>query len=131
MTQEVTDRVRDRYAAAARSVLSAGERTGCGCGCGNGGTPSATAKDDPVTGNLYDEVETLGLPADAVTASLGCGNPVALADLEAGQVVLDLGSGGGLDVLLSARRVGPSSWRDASRRSRFPTIPSMSSFPTA
>ena len=63
---------------------------------------------DPVTANLYDAAQTEGLPAEAVLASLGCGNPTALAELRAGEVVLDLGSGGGIDVLLSARRVGPT-----------------------
>ncbi|HEV8210180.1 MAG TPA: arsenite methyltransferase, partial [Vicinamibacterales bacterium] len=69
--------------------------TACGCG-------------DPITSNLYSDAETSGLPADAVTASLGCGNPTALLALEPGQTVLDLGSGGGIDVLLSAKRVGPT-----------------------
>src|SRR5207244_10470092 len=67
------------------------------CGCG-----------DPISSNLYSEHETLDLPADAVAASLGCGNPTRLAALEPGQTVLDLGSGGGIDVLLSAKRVGPT-----------------------
>jgi SAM-dependent methyltransferase len=63
---------------------------------------------DPVTANLYDAQQTSGLPAEAVLASLGCGNPTALAELHPGEIVLDLGSGGGIDVLLSARRVGPT-----------------------
>jgi SAM-dependent methyltransferase len=63
---------------------------------------------DPITVNLYDEAQTAGLPAEAVLASLGCGNPTALAQLNPGETVLDLGSGGGIDVLLSARRVGPA-----------------------
>jgi ubiquinone/menaquinone biosynthesis C-methylase UbiE len=63
---------------------------------------------DPITANLYTSAQTEGLPADAVLASLGCGNPTALASLTAGETVLDLGSGGGIDVLLSARRVGPT-----------------------
>jgi len=63
---------------------------------------------DPITVNLYDEAQTSGLPEEAVAASLGCGNPTALAELHPGDVVLDLGSGGGIDVLLSARRVGPA-----------------------
>ena len=71
---------------------------GCGCGCGS----------DPITSNLYDAAETGTLPDGALRASLGCGNPTALAELRAGEVVLDLGSGGGIDVLLSARRVGPT-----------------------
>jgi len=67
-----------------------------------------TAHDDPITSNLYSENETAGLPEEAVTASLGCGNPSALAQLRPGETVLDLGSGGGIDVLLSARKVGPT-----------------------
>ena len=69
---------------------------GCGCGC------------DPVSADLYDADQIGGVPADAIGASLGCGNPTALAELKAGEIVLDLGSGGGIDVLLSARRVGPT-----------------------
>ena len=93
---QVQDAVREKYGEIARSVGS-----GCcgvsSCGCG-----------DPITSNLYSEAETSGLPGDAVAVSLGCGNPTALIDLQPGQTVLDLGSGGGIDVLLSARRVGPS-----------------------
>src|SRR3989449_2216351 len=63
---------------------------------------------DPITSNLYDAGETAGLPAQAVAASLGCGNPTALAALRPGDIVLELGSGGGIDVLLSAQRVGPT-----------------------
>src|SRR5207237_2614505 len=63
---------------------------------------------DPISANLYSDAETGDLPRDAVSASLGCGNPTALIDLQPGQTVLDLGSGGGIDVLLSARRVGPA-----------------------
>jgi len=73
-----------------------------------GGTSCCGDAEDLVTGNLYTASETAGLPADAVTASLGCGNPTALAELQPGEVVLDLGSGGGIDVLLSAKRVGPT-----------------------
>jgi arsenite methyltransferase len=94
---QVQDAVREKYGAIARSV----DRTACcgpaSCGCG-----------DPITSDLYSETETAGLPADAVAVSLGCGNPTALLELEPGQTVLDLGSGGGLDVLLSAKRVGPT-----------------------
>jgi arsenite methyltransferase len=92
----VHDAVREKYAALARSV---GTGT-CGptaCGCG-----------DPITSDLYSDLEKQNLPLEAVAASLGCGNPTALAQLEPGQTVLDLGSGGGIDVLLSARRVGPT-----------------------
>ena len=91
--------VRDRYGALATAVATKSAATGC-CGA------SACCSGDPVTSNLYSQDETTGLPADAVGASLGCGNPTAFLDLQPGQTVLDLGSGGGIDVLLSARRVG-------------------------
>jgi len=91
----ITERVRERYADAARRVQ-------IGEGCCN----STRGADDVVTGNLYDAIETEGLPEEAVLASLGCGNPTALIGLTEGQTVLDLGSGGGIDVLLSAKRVG-------------------------
>jgi SAM-dependent methyltransferase len=90
--------VRERYGATALTVLSGGS-----C-CG----PSSSSCDNPITGNLYDDAEKGLIPAEAVQASLGCGNPTALVDLRPGETVLDLGSGGGIDVLLSARRVGPS-----------------------
>jgi SAM-dependent methyltransferase len=87
----------------------AGEAGGCcgpvSCGCGSA---AANGTVDPITSNLYHTEQTEILPADAVLASLGCGNPTALAELKQGEVVLDLGSGGGIDVLLSARRVGPT-----------------------
>jgi arsenite methyltransferase len=92
----ITERVRERYASAARRAQSGGA-SGC---CGD-------AK-DAVTADLYATDEIAGLPEEAVIASLGCGNPTALIDLHAGETVLDLGSGGGIDVLLSARRVGPT-----------------------
>jgi ubiquinone/menaquinone biosynthesis C-methylase UbiE len=94
MDSTIKDAVRDKYGAIAAGV------SGTGC-CG----PACC---DPITSDLYDPSETAGLPAEAVTASLGCGNPTALIDLRPGQTVLDLGSGGGIDVLLSARRVGPA-----------------------
>ncbi len=96
MNDTVRDEVRDRYARAALAVLDGG-----GC-CG-------PAVADPVFGpGLYDAVDLAPLPEDAVAASLGCGNPTALADLRPGEIVLDLGSGGGIDVLLAATRVGPT-----------------------
>ena len=100
--------VRERYGAAARRVLE-GEGAPADC-CGSTGCcgGAATASCDPITSDLYVSGETSELPSAAVLASLGCGNPTALAALEPGQVVLDLGSGGGIDVLLSARRVGPT-----------------------
>ncbi len=96
--------VKDRYAAAATRVTTHGN-TGC-CGPSSCGCSSTDA--DPISRDLYDTTELAGLPAGAVAASLGCGNPTALATLKAGETVLDLGSGGGIDVLLSAKRVGPS-----------------------
>jgi len=84
--------------------LAAAVKSGDGSCCG----PSCCSADDPITGNLYKKEETADLPKSAVDASLGCGNPTALIDLREGDVVLDLGSGGGIDVLLSARRVGPT-----------------------
>src|SRR6267154_10914 len=92
--------VKQKYREAAKQVTAGG--TAC---CGGGGELSGC---DPITRNLYDEAEKCGLPAEAVAASLGCGNPTALAKLQPGEVVLDLGSGGGIDVLLSAKRVGPT-----------------------
>jgi SAM-dependent methyltransferase len=96
----ITEIVRDKYAKAALRVVS-----GDGGCCG---TASSRSGCDPVTGNLYGAEETTALPEEAVRASLGCGNPTALAQLRPGEVVLDLGSGGGIDVLLSAQRVGPT-----------------------
>jgi SAM-dependent methyltransferase len=100
-TENIKHTVRERYGRAATQV-AAGARTGC---CGGGSCVSA---DDPITSNLYSDAQTAVLPPEAVLASLGCGNPTALAQLHEGDVVLDLGSGGGIDVLLSARRVGPT-----------------------
>src|SRR5688572_31526070 len=104
---EVTEIVREKYGEAARRVLEAGKAASC-CGpvssCCGAAPADGTA--DPITSNLYVSGETDELPSAAVLASLGCGNPTALAQLNPGEVVLDLGSGGGIDVLLSARRVG-------------------------
>jgi arsenite methyltransferase len=113
--QEIQEQVRTRYAAAATSV-SHGQGCDCGeAGCAQGTSsccgPAAEAfdQDGQVFGaGLYAGSDTGGLPQEAVLASLGCGNPVAVADLREGERVLDLGSGGGIDVLLSARRVGPT-----------------------
>ena len=92
-TADIKANIRESYGKAAR---------GLGTGCCGGGC------DDPITANLYSSADAAGVPNEAVTASLGCGNPTALIGLTPGQIVLDLGSGGGIDVLLSARRVGPT-----------------------
>jgi len=92
---DVKEIVKNRYGRAARRVLMAPESC---CGAPN----------DAVCGNLYDDAEVAAVPKEALQASLGCGNPTLLAELRTGEVVLDLGSGGGIDVLLSARRVGPT-----------------------
>jgi arsenite methyltransferase len=96
---DIQQTVRQKYGEIATAV-----KTGSAGCCG----PSCCSTDDPITGNLYRKEETAGLPKDAVAASLGCGNPTALIDLHEGETVLDLGSGGGIDALLSARRVGPN-----------------------
>jgi hypothetical protein len=104
-TDDLRDRVRDRYAAAATAVTRGTAASCCGTGAdgavldveiGQGGA------------EFYADADRDALPANAVAASLGCGNPLAVADLHQGETVLDLGSGGGIDVLLSARRVGPT-----------------------
>jgi arsenite methyltransferase len=100
-SQDVKTTVRERYGKAALHVGTGAKSSCCGGSCG-------VAAADPITSNLYTAAETACLPEEAILASLGCGNPTALADLHEGEVVLDLGSGGGIDVLLSARRVGPT-----------------------
>jgi SAM-dependent methyltransferase len=97
---DVREIVKQKYGEAARRASDGSRDSGC---CG-----SAANGCDPITSNLYDASQVGTLPIEAVIASLGCGNPTALAELKPGEVVLDLGSGGGIDVLLSARRVGPS-----------------------
>jgi arsenite methyltransferase len=101
-TQNIKDLVQEKYGSAAKRAAS-GEGSAC-CGAS---AASSIEGCDPITSNLYGEGETSAVPEMALRASLGCGNPTALAKLEPGQTVLDLGSGGGIDVLLSARRVGP------------------------
>lgn len=100
MNSDIKDVVKEKYGQAALRVRSGGSSccgaSPAGCGC------------DPITSNLYDATQASQIPEEAMLASLGCGNPTALAKLNAGEVVLDLGSGGGIDVLLSARRVGPT-----------------------
>ena len=109
--EEIRETVQARYADVARRVsegatgaccapAATGESSGC---CG-----ASTESWDPITSDFYDAGQTAGIPAAALLASLGCGNPTALADLREGETVLDLGSGGGIDVLLSAKRVGPT-----------------------
>src|SRR5579884_3603256 len=100
-TADIKEIVREKYGEAARRV-SAGAANSC-CGAAPCGTEV-----DPITRDLYDDLQKSLIPEEAVRASLGCGNPTALATLHPGETVLDLGSGGGIDVLLSARRVGPT-----------------------
>src|SRR5689334_9570364 len=91
--QDIVERVRERYASAANEV-----RAGNGCGCGSSCCGGISLQHDAVTGDLYSAEEMAALPEEAVLASLGCGNPTALIDLREGETVLDLGSGGGIDV---------------------------------
>jgi arsenite methyltransferase len=101
--QEIKEAVKEKYGQAALRVVS-----GQGNACCGSSPSSAASGGDPITSNLYDELQKTELPEAAVLASLGCGNPTALAELKPGETVLDLGSGGGIDVFLSARRVGPT-----------------------
>jgi len=96
--------VKEKYGQAALRVT---DKTG-GSSCCGGAAASGVSSCDPITSNLYDALQAEQIPAEAMLASLGCGNPTALAQLSPGETVLDLGSGGGIDVLLSARRVGPT-----------------------
>jgi arsenite methyltransferase len=98
---DIKEKVREKYGQAALRA-----RTGGSSCCGS--APCSPGCADPITSNLYDSGQASAIPQDALLASLGCGNPTALAQLNAGETVLDLGSGGGIDVLLSARRVGPA-----------------------
>ena len=100
-THDVKDVVKQKYGAAAERVARGAASSCCG------GASAAIGQCDPITSNLYDEVQAGDVPQAALLASLGCGNPTALAELKPGETVLDLGSGGGIDVLLSAKRVGP------------------------
>src|SRR6201984_3278622 len=97
---DIKEVVKEKYGEAALRVTSGGSSC-CGAIGGNG-------SGDPITSNLYDALQAGQIPEEALLASLGCGNPTALAKLNPGEVVLDLGSGGGIDVLLSAKRVGPT-----------------------
>jgi ubiquinone/menaquinone biosynthesis C-methylase UbiE len=105
----IRETVRARYGATAQRIAEGSRVSCCGSAGGSSGCCGSTGESwDPITADLYDAGETAGLPAEALLASLGCGNPTALAELREGETVLDLGSGGGIDVLLSARRVGPT-----------------------
>jgi SAM-dependent methyltransferase len=99
---ELKEIVKEKYGEAARRVTTGGNNGCCG------GSALLDGSCDPITSNLYDEAQAGQIPEEALKASLGCGNPTALAQLNPGERVLDLGSGGGIDVLLSARRVGPT-----------------------
>jgi arsenite methyltransferase len=110
---ELREHVRARYSDAALRMADRDATAGCGCGCGTSEATDADAcctghADAVFGGDLYDGQDTTGAPAEALTASLGCGVPTAVAELHEGETVLDLGSGAGADVLISARRVGPS-----------------------
>jgi SAM-dependent methyltransferase len=100
VSQDIKEVVKEKYGQAALRVVR-GQRSCC-CGA------SAQPNGDPITSDLYPSADAAQVPEDALRASFGCGNPTALAELKPGETVLDLGSGGGIDVLLSARRVGPS-----------------------
>jgi SAM-dependent methyltransferase len=103
VNETVRETVKERYGQAVKAVMKGSKPSCCGSSvaAGVGGT-------DPITRNLYDAEQAGGVPEEALLASFGCGNPTALAELKAGEAVLDLGSGGGIDVLLSAKRVGPT-----------------------
>jgi len=104
--QDLKESVKEKYGRAALRVTEGNTDASC---CGSSACCGSTTENwDPITSNLYEEGQTEGIPAKALLASLGCGNPTALAELKAGETVLDLGSGGGIDVLLSAKRVGPT-----------------------
>src|SRR5437764_1274103 len=105
-TDTMKDSIREKYGQAAERVSKGETATSC---CGSSACCGSTTEAwDPITSDLYDEGQKAGIPAEALLASLGCGNPTALAALHEGEIVLDLGSGGGIDVLLSAKRVGPT-----------------------
>lgn len=108
MTSTIKETVREKYAEAAKRAAEGSKASCCGPVSSCCGASADTAIFDPITSDLYDEGQTAGIPAEALLASLGCGNPTALATLNPGETVLDLGSGGGIDVLLSAKRVGPA-----------------------
>ena len=102
MSSDIKDAVKEKYGQAALRILNEEGASGC---CGS--SSSCESGSDPITSKLYDDLQAAQIPEEALKASLGCGNPTALAKLQPGETVLDLGSGGGIDVLLSARRVSP------------------------
>ncbi len=106
--ESVREVVREKYGQVARRVLEDSEGSCCGPSCCGTAELGASGAGDPITADLYSYQEATQVPKEALQASMGCGNPTALAELRPGEVVLDLGSGGGIDVLLSARRVGPA-----------------------
>ena len=103
MSTDIKEIVKEKYGEAARRVTSGAKSSCCGAS-----SSACSTEVDPITRDLYSDAQVNGLPETAVKASLGCGNPTALAQLHPGETVLDLGSGGGIDVLLSAQRVGPT-----------------------
>src|SRR5579875_3459910 len=105
--EQLRQAVSERYAQTALQVLGSASESSASC-CNSSCCAPSTDKSDPITSNLYTQQELGELPVAAALASLGCGNPTALAQLHPGEKVLDLGSGGGIDVLLSAKRVGPT-----------------------
>src|SRR5437867_13216576 len=106
---EIRSAAQARYGAIAERVADGTSASCCGSATGSSGCcGTASERWDPITSDLYESGQTAGIPAEALVASLGCGNPTALADLHEGETVLDRGSGGGIDVLLSAKRVGPT-----------------------
>jgi arsenite methyltransferase len=105
-TSDIKSTVKEKYGQIAQRVVDGDTAGSC---CGSSGCCGTTTEAwDPITSDLYDDGQKSGVPAEALLASLGCGNPTALAQLNEGETVLDLGSGGGIDVLLSAKRVGPT-----------------------
>jgi arsenite methyltransferase len=109
-SEDIREIVKQRYGQAAKAVAGGAKPSCCGAGSSCAPSPGASAIEgtDPITRALYSDDEAALVPASALAASFGCGNPTALAELHTGEVVLDLGSGGGIDVILSAKRVGPT-----------------------
>src|SRR5688572_163879 len=106
-TQDIRNVVKERYGNAAKQAVQTPETKGSCCGSNAKAAPGVSGT-DPITRDLYSDEEAQLVPSEALVVSFGCGNPTALAELKPGEIVLDLGSGGGIDVLLSARRVGPT-----------------------